>query len=90
MERHVGVLVGDTAHFDEVAVCGVCGAVLWVSLFIYFFLEGVGGEGWDGVGWDGRDNGKGKGGKKKRGKRKRTRMIWIMESKSADSLGVNF
>lgn len=49
MERHVGVLVGDTAHFDEVAVCGVCGAVLWVS-FVKLFLGGGGrgGEGWDG------------------------------------------
>lgn len=48
MERHIGVLVGDTAHFDEVAVCGVCGAVLWVS-FVNFFMEGRGG---DGMGWD--------------------------------------
>lgn len=45
MERHIGVLVGDTAHFDEVAVCGVCGAVLWVSLLIFFY----------GGGWEGRD-----------------------------------
>lgn len=50
MERHVGVLVGDTAHFDEVAVCGVCGAVLWVS-FVNFFLRGW--EGRDGMGWEG-------------------------------------
>lgn len=41
MERYFGVLVGDTAHFDEVAVCGVCGAVLWVS-FVYFFFGGGG------------------------------------------------
>lgn len=34
------------------------------------------------------DSVKGKRGKKKRGKRKR--MIWMMESKSADSCGVNF
>lgn len=48
MERHFGFLVGDTAHFDEVAVCGVCGAVLWVS-FVTFFWGG-GGEGRDGMG----------------------------------------
>lgn len=47
MERHLGVLVGDIAHFDEVAVCGVCGAVLWVSFVNFFLMEGVGGEGWD-------------------------------------------
>lgn len=40
MERHIGVLVGDIAHFDEVAVCGVCGAVLWVSLLIFFYGGG--------------------------------------------------
>lgn len=49
MERHIGVLVGDIAHFDEVAVCGVCGAVLWVS-FVTFFGVGVGEEGRDGMG----------------------------------------
>lgn len=47
MERHVGVLVGDIAHFDEVAVCGVCGAVLWVSFVTFFSWRGVGGEGRD-------------------------------------------
>lgn len=57
MERHVGVLVGDTAHFDEVAVCGVCGAVLWVSLLLFV------GVGWEGR--DGRDNVKGKRGKRR-------------------------
>lgn len=76
MERHVGVLVGDIAHFDEVAVCGVCGAVLWVS-FVTFFWRGVGGEGWggDGMGWDEWIMGKGKEekgrGEEKKEKRKR-------------------
>lgn len=48
------------------------------------------GRGWDGMN-ESMDNlkGKGKRGKEKRGKRKRERkrMIWIMESKSADCFG---
>lgn len=48
-------------------------------------MEGVGGKGGGMNEWI---MGKGKGEKKKRGKRKgKGMMIWIMESKSADSCG---
>lgn len=68
MERHIGVLVGNTAHFDEVAVCGVCGAVLWVSFDIFFFGGG---------GRDGMDNVKGKGGKRRRGEREKGKRMYM-------------
>lgn len=87
MERHFGVLVGDTAHFDEVAVCGVCGAVLWVSFVNFFLWRGGEGRDGEGMGWDEWIMGKGKGENRRGGREKEEGCIWIMESKSADSCG---